>query len=155
MTNKIKKAILINTCILVVVLGINAKTSLLINKSESVPGKVFLLIKGKNFVKGDLVGIRNFDTAYTTSRHLTKKIAGTPGDRIIVKNDMVYINQVPQAQIKHKTKDGFPLTPIKLKVIPQHKYFVVTAHKDSFDSRYQEFGLVGEENIEGKVYLIW
>ena len=39
--------------------------------------------------------------------------------------------------------------------IPQQYFFVVADHKDSFDSRYQEFGLVRENYIEGKVYPVW
>ena len=140
---------------MLVVLGINVKTSLLINKSDSITGKIFLLVYSKNFIKGDLVGIKDFVTVYTANRHFTKKVAGFPGDKITLKGKGVYINGELQAIVKNKTKDGMPLTPIKAQVIPKDKYFVVTAHKDSFDSRYREFSLVGAENIEGKAYRIW
>jgi type IV secretory pathway protease TraF len=36
-------------------------------------------------------------------------------------------------------------------VIPEHKVFAYTPHKDSFDSRYQEIGLIDEKDIVGTV----
>ncbi len=38
-------------------------------------------------------------------------------------------------------------------VIPPHKFFAYTPHKDSFDSRYQEIGLIDEKDIIGTAIL--
>jgi type IV secretory pathway protease TraF len=44
---------------------------------------------------------------------------------------------------------GAPLEIITSGVIPAHKFFAYTPHKDSFDSRYQDLGLVDEKDIIG------
>ena len=152
---KLKKILIVNSWIMLVVLMVNWHTTLLINESPSVSGKIFLLVKTKNFQKGDLIGIKCFHSDYTKERHFTKRLVGVPGDLIAVKDRKIYINGMCKGVAKSHTKDLRPLTPIAPQIIPDNKYFVMTEHKDSFDSRYVEFGLVGEQHIEGKVYHIW
>ena len=41
------------------------------------------------------------------------------------------------------------LLPIEPGIIPPHKFFAYTTHKDSLDSRYQDLGLVDEKDIIG------
>ena len=41
------------------------------------------------------------------------------------------------------------LLPIEPGIIPPHKFFAYTPHKDSLDSRYQDLGLVDEKDIIG------
>jgi conjugal transfer pilin signal peptidase TrbI len=40
-------------------------------------------------------------------------------------------------------------------MIPQGKYFVWTPHIDSYDSRYDEIGLVDERTIIGVAYPLF
>lgn len=131
------------------------KSALLFNKSNSLQHRVYLLIKGKNWKKYDLVGIKGFKTIYTKNQHFTKRVIGVAGDVITIKNDWVFINEQKIAELKLTTKKGQTLSPIKEQIIPQQYFFVVADHQDSFDSRYQEFGLVREDYIEGKAYPVW
>lgn len=59
----------------------------------------------------------------------------------------------------HHTKEGRPLTPLVLNefgmTIPKGYVFVAGDHPQSFDSRYEEFGLVPVEKIWGKAVLTW
>lgn len=131
------------------------KSNILYNQSASFPYKLYLLIKGCNYKQGDLVAIKNFATKYTNNQHFTKQIIGAPGDVITIENGHVLINGIKFAKLKALTKDHKQLTPIVAQIIPRQYFFVLASHKDSFDSRYQEFGLVPKSNIEGKVYPIW
>ena len=54
-----------------------------------------------------------------------------------------------------KTSDGKPLTPISATSVPEGYVFVAGDHPNSFDSRYEEFGLVPIEKIWGKAVLCW
>ncbi len=47
----------------------------------------------------------------------------------------------------------FRLHAIEPSKIPAHKFFAYTPHKDSFDSRYQEIGLIDEKDIIGTAVL--
>lgn len=132
-----------------------SKSTLLINNSASLPHKVYLLVKGNNWQSGDLVAIKDFVTKYSQNQHFTKKIVGVAGDVITVMGDYVLVNGTKCAKLKAKTLDHKKLTPIKAQTISPQYFFVVATHKDSFDSRYQEFGLVKGEYIEGKVYPLW
>lgn len=145
---------------IVLLLGVIAfiapfKSALLFNKSDSLPHKVYFLIKGNNWQKGDLVAIKNFTTNYTQNQHFTKQIVGEAGDQITVVDGYVLVNDIKYAKLKPKTKDHKKLTPIVEEKIPQQYFFVLAQHKDSFDSRYQEFGLVHKDYIEGKAYPVW
>ncbi len=54
-----------------------------------------------------------------------------------------------------QTTGGDPLTPLSTKVIPEGTLFVLGDHVRSFDSRYEEFGLVKVENVWGKAVMKW
>jgi conjugal transfer pilin signal peptidase TrbI len=131
------------------------KSTLLISKSDSLPQKFYLLVKGQAWQKYDLVAIKGVATKYTKDQHFTKRVLGVPGDLITVRDGQVMINGNIIATLKAATKDHKILTPIKAQMIPKKYFFVIAEHKDSFDSRYQEFGLVPYEYIEGKVIPIW
>lgn len=130
-------------------------SSLVFGKSDSLPYKLYFLVKSNNWQKGDLVAIKNFATRYTRNQHFTKQIVGVAGDVITVVDDYVLVNGIKCAKLKRQTKDHRKLTPIMAQIIPQQYLFVIAKHKDSFDSRYQEFGLVREDYIEGKIYTVW
>ena len=137
------------------IFSLTCKSSLLINKSNSLPHKIYFLIKGKSWQKGDLVAIKNFVTKYTKNQHFTKRVMGVAGDLITINNDWVFINEQKIVKLKTKTYDNKQLHPIATQTVPQQYFFVIADHKDSFDSRYQEFGLVHKSYIEGKVYAVW
>lgn len=57
--------------------------------------------------------------------------------------------------LKDELKDqkNLRLHAISSGVIPSHQFFAYTPHKDSFDSRYQEIGLIDEKDIIGTAIL--
>jgi len=44
---------------------------------------------------------------------------------------------------------NYKLHPLRIKKIGEHQFFAYTPHKDSFDSRYKEIGLINEKDIIG------
>ena len=120
-----------------------------------MPYTAYLLVKNSDFKKGDYVGISGWNTKYTNDKHFTKRIVGVTGDIITKCDGFICINDKKIASLKDKTKNNEVLTPIESQAIPKRHYFVLAEHKDSFDSRYQEFGLVKHEYIEGKAIPLW
>jgi conjugal transfer pilin signal peptidase TrbI len=51
--------------------------------------------------------------------------------------------------IKAWSKKTEPLSAIQSGIIPSNKFFAYTTHKDSFDSRYNDLGLIDAKDIIG------
>jgi len=130
-------------------------TELNINKSQSVIGRVFLTLKKISPQKGELVTINNHPSAYYPNVVFTKRLIAKEGDHIKVSKGTVFVNDKPVASLKEKTLKGEPLTPIQAQIIPYGYIFVLGDHERSFDSRYEEFGLVRTDHISGKALLLW
>ena len=130
-------------CLLIFLMIVQTQTHLAINHTPSLPYKAFLCVKGLKPQKGDLVSIQGHQTKYFKDTHFTKRLLGLPGD------------EIKSLPLKKLSKDLKPLHPINSKIVPEGYVFVATDHPDSFDSRYQEFGLVKREYISGKCVGLW
>lgn len=145
--------------IFILVLGVGAalhqSTDLTINMSESLKGKVFLIIKSK----GAPIKLKRGD--YVTFYHpwapglLIKQVRGIKGDRITHNHNKAFINEQMIGPIYQISRDQRKLTPGPQGVVPEGAYFVAGEHPRSFDSRYAEVGFLGEERIYGKAYKIF
>lgn len=131
---------------LLIVFLLSRATALLINHSESLEGHVFLLLKGWSYGVGDIVGI---------DPHFLKKVGGVEGDKICIKENEIYVGKTKIGPLFEKNSKGAPLHPLQEKEIPKGKVFVYGTHPKSFDSRYLEFGLIPEDQINGKVIRIF
>jgi conjugal transfer pilin signal peptidase TrbI len=122
------------------VLGfILSETYLTINQSPSLGYKAFLCFKGLTPKRGDFVSIEGHPTTYFDGLHYTKRLTGLPGERV----------EDHLGTLKTTTRDGKPLHPLKAMTIPEGYVFVSADHPHSFDSRYEEFGLVKESCMRG------
>lgn len=134
-------------------------TELGINRTDSLPYSVFLTVKGLKASKGDLVSIRGHQTKYYPRVTFTKRIVGQAGDEVSNVQGKMWINGVVVGKVLEKTSFGRPLTPLISRgtstVIPEGHVFVMTDHERSFDSRYQEFGLVPVAALQGRAFVLW
>jgi signal peptidase I len=136
-------------------------TQLLEVASESLEGVRYLIVlKSSSIKRGDIVSIQGHKPEYVGQLLFTKRVIGLPGDHVIRNKTQLTIKAQNGSfsmslPLLTKTKEEEPLTPLSLNVIPKGTYFVIGDHLRSFDSRYEEFGLIPLEKIYGKAMLKW
>ena len=83
---------------------------------------------------------------------LIKRVIGTPGDVISIRDDQLYING--KAYHEDYLRDGITTGDIENETVPDGKYFVMGDNRVvSVDSRYPEVGLVSKDDIQGKAVV--
>lgn len=125
-------------------------TNLYINASGSLPGSVFLGIPFRTLERGDQVVFTHHVSPHT----ILKRIVGVPGDRIMIKDGQVWVMQCV-GKVREYLNNGRSVHPIQEGVIPDDQLFLMGTHPKSFDSRYQEFGLVSLSSIIHKAICVW
>lgn len=148
------KAVLLAAVIMVIAWILQANFQLVVNRSESLPIRAVLIQKGKLPNKLEQIfvfRVKNNPHYPNQEKEFIKMAGGFAGDRIDVKEAEreVYIIGGLIAVAKAESLKGEPLTMIDAGIIPTHKFFAYTKHKDSLDSRYQDLGLVDEKDIIG------
>lgn len=128
-----------------------------VNLSESLPGHLYLIYKrADSFERGDLIYYRWYGPYYPRKTRFLKVVAGQPGDIVGQIDGDFYVNDDNVGKAKPYTIQGKPLIASSFRgVIPRGKYWVATPHIDSYDSRYEDSGLISEGQIDGKAYLLW
>lgn len=100
------------------------------------------------FTYGDVITFycENLDAA------LVKRIAACPGDRVIVKDGTLYVNDaVSRVFPQEGTFEYSGITSEQI-CLGDDQYFVIGDNlKKSKDSRYKEVGVVNSEDILGKI----
>ncbi len=102
---------------------------------------------------GDLISYK--PNGSSSARSDIKRVIGVPGQKIQIKDGMVYIND--QVYLEGKdypamTRAGLAESPITLK---EGEYFVLGDNRNnSEDSRNPEIGVVTSEMMEGKVWFV-
>ncbi len=113
---------------------------------------IIILAKTNSFQTGELCGF------YWQNKLLLKRIIGTPGDIIDIKEDgTVFVNgeEIEEPYVSEKALGECDLTfPYQ---VPENRYFVMGDHRTvSIDSRSSVIGCVEKEQIIGKVIMrIW
>jgi signal peptidase I len=139
------------------------------------------LIPYRNVRRGDIVV---FLSPAEAGLYVVKRIIGVPGDRIHLKDGVVYLNDQPQNEpyVLHDPnsppnpyRDNFPNVPPSMAtnvtpewhvemsgyikdgdlVVPPDRYFAMGDHRDvSYDSRY--WGFIPREHIIGRpLFIYW
>ena len=126
-------------------------------KSTLIDGDVLVLSKANyrffDIKRGDIISLDYEDTKY-----LIKRVIGLPGDRVEIKNNVLYINnEIYEEDYLDEglTYPNFSLTDLGYDVIPEDYYLVLGDNREnSLDSR--EIGLISKDNVNGKIVLrIW
>lgn len=121
--------------------------------TDSLPEHYFVQLPKATPKKGDLTVVYN---GFYQGK-IIKRIIGVAGDKITSDaHGNIFINQQPIGKVREYTdlKTGLTLTAIKPQIIPDGRVFLHSSHSQSFDSRYQEVGLVPVEDLEGLVIAI-
>lgn len=123
----------------------NNSSHLRINLSSSLPKTLFLSTPfHPPYQLGQIVSIEH----PVLNKTVGKIIAGKPGDQISFFYDTIYVNDTEIGRIQTVSKSGKFYHPISEGKISEDHYFVYTPHPESFDSRYEEFGLIKTEWIK-------
>ena len=87
-----------------------------------------------------------------TTKDLVKRIIGVAGDKVVIKDGKVYLND----KLLDETylSEGMDTTGDVDIVVPEGKLFVLGDNREvSLDSRYEQVGLVDANDVEGKVLV--
>jgi conjugative transfer signal peptidase TraF len=108
------------------------------NCSNSLPHSLFLCFPHTGEAsKGGFVCFKRDELEMP----FMKQVAGVDGDRIEVSSKRISVAGKDRGPVQ----DDLP--PIESKFVPPGHYFVVGWSEDSYDSRYERFGLVADDEI--------
>lgn len=121
---------------------------IVINRTESVPYKIFLNFIQQTPQTGDYTLIFN----HFYQGNIIKKIIGKEGDLVSYDTQKnLYVGNQKIGKIQKQTSFGKPLTPLENKKISKDCVFLYAPHEKSFDSRYKEVGLVHKKDLCGRL----
>lgn len=123
-----------------------------LNETESLPNWAFAVDKTvKVPARGDyFVFVAPANPYYPAGMQFIKQVAGVPGDVISIRGRDFFINGQFVGHAKERSKKGDPVEMNDAGVIPDGKYFVVTPHPDSLDSKYRLIGLIDQSRLVGR-----
>lgn len=108
----------------------------------------------KSIKRGDIISFSYADTKY-----LIKRVIGLPGEKIEIKDNTIYINDMilNEPYLSNAENYDFSLTDLGYEIIPDDYYFVLGDNREnSLDSRDPKVGLIHKKNVIGKVRArIW
>jgi len=156
-------------CITALVLYILHAQGYRINISNSLPDRIFKIsdISGKTFSRGDCVAVDislsphpsvkdGLERGYLGRYPMIKKIGATPGDEVLIKDNIIYFNGIEYGPMKVQSADskGNPLSPYPTPITLQPgQYWLISNPNGGFDSRY--FGWVSRDWITHLAYPVF
>ncbi|MEM9838013.1 MAG: S26 family signal peptidase [Pseudomonadota bacterium] len=120
-----------------------------INWTGSLPHWAFLVDRRAEPQVGDFIDFIPPENPYYQNVAFVKRIAAGPGDFVSCQGRAFSIGGEVVAIAKEVSQEGDLLALGPCGVVPDGHYFVLTPHKDSFDSRYQEIGYVARDRVRG------
>jgi conjugal transfer pilin signal peptidase TrbI len=111
--------------------------------SPSLPYKLFISRPSTQIHKNQYVTFEHPQSAILVA----KQVIGVAGDHIAIHDQHLYVNEQDYGLILETSKSGLKLHPISDGEIPEGYLFAYAPHQESFDSRYQEFGLISTEQV--------
>ena len=118
------------------------------NESESLPFKLFLVLKKATPHKEDYAVFSH----PWFQKDLIKQVVGVEGDDVRIAPDKtIWVGGQKLGSFINTTSSGTKLTPLKFSgCIPEGYVFVASPHERSFDSRYEEMGLLTVKDLKAR-----
>ena len=108
----------------------------------------------KSIKRGDIISFN-----YEETKYLIKRVIGLPGERVEIKDNTIYIDDMILEELYIDSKEvyDFSLSDLGYDKIPDDCYLVLGDNREnSLDSRDSKVGLVNKKDIIGKVQVrIW
>ena len=146
MPNRLKMLVIL-VAVVISCIVLKENFSLYINQSNSLPFRAFLVIKNQQPKRNHYIA---FNHPWFKDP-LVKQVVGVEGDVVYKVNGNLWVNNQNIGSVLKKTKTGRPLTSLAHKgEIPPKHYFVAAFHNGSFDSRYEEVGLITLKQVLGR-----
>lgn len=114
-----------------------------INLTKSVPYTVFWLQKVDRPHIGEYIAFSH----PKNGEKMVKQYIARGGEKIEFFGNRIIVAGEDRGEILERSQSGNIYTPIQFDKVPEGFVFVWGSHKESFDSRYEEFGFIPEENI--------
>lgn len=89
-----------------------------------------------------------------TGEELIKRVIGLPGESVLIKDGIIYIDGEEMKEIKNLDKPEYAgLASTKIHLL-EGEYFVLGDNREeSIDSRYEEVGIVTDTRIIGRYWI--
>lgn len=129
-----------------------SEVSIGINPTASQPHRVFIVLHGRPFGRGDLVAFGfSGSRYYPPGTVFVKEVRGLPGDRLAIRADRtVRLNDAAIDLVRATDSKGRAVEPFLFEgVVPEDAYFLYSPAPNSYDSRY--YGLIAKSQIIGRV----
>ena len=134
----------------------DAHYTLGLNVTESLPERLFLIHRGEQPARGDLVAFRwPGGGPYKAGATFVKVLAGMPGDEVTRIDGEYFVNCYPAGKAKSVSRQGTALEPGPTGTLPDGSYYVRAPHPDSLDSRYALTGWVSLSQIIGRAHVVF
>lgn len=136
---------------------VNNRWHLAMNRSHSLPFKLFVIERGQKDVKvGDYVAFEPKPSAVGGYRlTFIKEVVCGPGQTLTRENRTFYCDGKELTTAKKRALNGNPLEATQPQVLGEDQYFVRGTHKDSYDSRYESFGLIDRCRFSGRAHPLF
>lgn len=122
-----------------------------VNVTSSLPQTLFLSFPIKNIQQASYVSFNRPDSP----RPLVKEIRGLPGDPIDIKEGHVFVAGQDCGLALRVSQSGHIYAPTSYRWVPPGYVYVHSPHPESFDSRYEEFGLVKIEELTEQLWPLF
>jgi conjugal transfer pilin signal peptidase TrbI len=87
---------------------------------------------------------------------IAKIVVGVAGDDVYTMSNHIIVNGVDRGIVLHKSPhSGKPLATIQSCTIPDGYVYVWAPHPESFDSRYQDIGLIHVSRIKERLWRVF
>jgi len=134
------------------------KDVLILHVTKNVKqGDIITFKSNETFRESDLELIPFYKRVFVntdTKKQLIKRVIGVPGDKVAIKDGLVYVND---ELFEEAYYEGYTGPDREAVVVTEGKYYVMGDNRPvSLDSRSDRVGLVDKESIAGKTLLrIW